>query len=152
MRMPFLATELLSLDKRLAYGKIFKFERYTVCPRVCGHPIVTSVWACWTYYPKTMGITIEFPHQPPNSLHSSRKNFEVCLWNLGLFSLRRPDSQSAFQIILRVFDRLGVRPLWRRPLEFLHAELIKPCLYEAGFVHRGTVVLEQKRTFSKLVP
>lgn len=150
--MPFLATEPLSLDRRWADYRIFKYERYNVCPRVCGHLIVTPVWACWTSYSKTMGITIEFPHQAPNSLHSSRKILELSLWNLGLFSLRSPALQSTFQIIPRVFGRLGVRPLWLRPLEFLHTNLIKRCLYEAGFVHKGTVMLQQKRTYPKLVP
>lgn len=102
--------------------------------------------------PKPWALLLSSPHQAPNSLHSSRKILELSLWNLGLFSLRSPALQSTFQIIPRVFGRLGVRPLWLRPLEFLHTKLIKRCLYEAGFVHKGTVMLQQKRTYPKLVP
>lgn len=36
-------------------------------------------------------------------------------------------------------------------LEFPHTKLVTPRLYGAGFVHRSTVMLEQKRVFSKLV-
>lgn len=32
-----------------------------------------------------------------------------------------------------------------RPPEFLQTKLIKPCLYGVGFVHRGKVVVEQKK-------
>ena len=31
-----------------------------------------------------------------------------------------------------------------RPLKFLHAKLLKPCLYVPLFEHTGTVMLEQE--------
>lgn len=36
--------------------------------------------------------------------------------------------------------------------EFLNTRLVKPCLYGAGFTHRGTVIREPKRAFPELLP
>lgn len=48
------------------------------------------------------------------------------------------------QFITKVFSRDGVRVLCKL-LKFLHTKPVKLCLYGAGFVHRGTVMLEQKK-------
>lgn len=56
---------------------------------------------------------------------------------------REPGLQSVFYVILKMYSRVEVRTRYRR-LEFLH---IKPCLYGADFIGRGTVL--QKRAFPK---
>lgn len=53
-----------------------------------------------------------------------------------------------FQFITKLFSRVEVRALCRPPV-FLHKKLVKPCLYEPSFVHRDTVLLEQKKAFIK---
>lgn len=63
----------------------------------------------------------------------------------------RPGSQMVFQFIPKLFSRVEFRALCRA-LEFLHAKLVKPWLYGAGFEHRGTVILKQKKGFSKVLP
>jgi hypothetical protein len=55
----------------------------------------------------------------------------------------RPDSQSAFQFIPKVFDWVEVRALCR-PVKFIHTDLHKPFLYEPRFVHMDIDMLKQK--------
>jgi hypothetical protein len=60
-------------------------------------------------------------------------------------------SQSAFQIIPKVFIGVEVRALCR-PVKFFHTDLDKPFLYGPRFVHRGIVMLNQEIAFPKLLP
>ena len=50
-----------------------------------------------------------------------------------------------------MFDKVEVRALCK-PVKFIHTDLGKPFLYGPRFVHRGIVMLEQERTFPKLLP
>jgi hypothetical protein len=59
-------------------------------------------------------------------------------------------SQSAFQLIPKVFDRVEVRALCR-PVKFFHTDLNKPFLYGPRFVHRGIVMLKWERALTKLL-
>ena len=63
----------------------------------------------------------------------------------------RPGSQSAIQLIPKVFDGVEVRALCR-PVKFFHTDLDKPFLYGPCFVHGGIVMLKQERAFPKLLP
>ena len=63
----------------------------------------------------------------------------------------RPGSQMPFQFIPKVFDGVEVRALCR-PVKFFHTDLDKPLPYGSRFVHRGIVMLKQKRAFPKLLP
>jgi hypothetical protein len=63
----------------------------------------------------------------------------------------RPDSQSVFQFIPKVFDVVEVRAMCRS-VKFFHTEFDKPFLYGPRFVHGGIVKLKQERAFSKLLP
>lgn len=56
-----------------------------------------------------------------------------------------------FQFIPKVFSGVEVNTRCRL-LGFLHTKFIKPCVYGPHFVHRGTVMMGQERTFSKLLP
>ena len=61
--------------------------------------------------------------------------------------LIRPGSQSAFQFIPKVFDRVEVKAL-RRPIKFFHTKLF---LYGPCVVHRGIVLLKRQRAFPQTV-
>ena len=61
----------------------------------------------------------------------------------------RPSSKSKFQFIPKVFDKVKVRALCR-PVKFFYTDLDKPFLYGLCFVHRGIVMLIQKRAFPNL--
>ena len=58
---------------------------------------------------------------------------------------------TVFQFITKVFDEVEVRVLCR-PVKFFHTDLDKPFLYGPSFVHRGIVMLKQKRAVCKLLP
>ena len=62
----------------------------------------------------------------------------------------RPGSQSAFQFIPKVFDRVEVRALCM-PVMYFHNDLDKPFLYGPSFVQGGIVMLKQERAFPNCV-
>ena len=63
----------------------------------------------------------------------------------------RPGSQSAFQFIPKVFNKVKVRVMCRR-VKFFHTDLHKPFPYGPRIVHGGIVMLKQERAFPKLLP
>lgn len=90
---------------------------YTIWPKVCGHwPAHTHVEIC------------------PFSLKSS---YEVRHW----FWMGKPDVQSAFQCIAKLFSADEVRALCRA-LEFFLTKLGKPGLHGPCLVHRSIVMLK----------